>query len=80
MDLKDTIELMCSDSYIERFKAEYYQTKVRYQKLHTLLVKYDAKTLDFDPTNIELLREQKKYMGKYLYVLEVRAEKERIKL
>jgi hypothetical protein len=80
MELKDTIELMCSDSYRERFKAEYYQTKERYEKLHTLLVKYDAKTLDFNPTDIELLREQKKYMGKYLYILEVRAEKEKITL
>lgn len=29
MELKDTVELMNSDDYKDRFKAEYYQTKIR---------------------------------------------------
>ena len=29
MELKDTIELMNSENYKDRFKAEYYQTKIR---------------------------------------------------
>ena len=33
MELKDTIEMMNSADYKERFKAEYYQTKIRYEKL-----------------------------------------------
>lgn len=33
MELKDTIELMNSTDYKERFRAEYYQTKIRYDKL-----------------------------------------------
>ena len=32
MELKDTIELMQSDDYKERFKAEYYQVKIRLEK------------------------------------------------
>ena len=81
MELKDTIEMMQSADYKERFKAEYQQTKIRYNKLHNMLVKADAHTLDFTPTcPLDLLREQKAAMGKYLYCLEVRAEIEGIKL
>lgn len=81
MELKDTIELMNSDDYKERFKAEYYQTKVRYDKLHKMIVKYDAGTLDFEPKcSLELLKEQASYMGNYLRVLEIRAEIEHIEL
>ena len=29
-ELKDTIQNMVSEDYKERFKAEYYQTKIRY--------------------------------------------------
>ena len=81
MELKDTVELMNSDNYKERFKAEYYQTKIRYEKLHRMVVKYEAKTLNFKPTcSLEVLKQQKAYMGNYLYMLEVRAEAEEIEL
>jgi len=81
MDLKDTVELMLSEDYKERFKAEYYQTKIRYEKLHKMVVKYDAKTLDFDPSSdIDFLKLQASNMGQYLYCLEVRAEIEGIEL
>lgn len=81
IELKDTVELMTSSDYKERFKAEYYQTKIRYDKLHTMLVKYQAKTLDFTPVcSITLLSEQKRYMGEYLRCLEVRAQVEGIEL
>ena len=33
MELKDTIELMKSNDYKDRFKAEYYQVKIRREKL-----------------------------------------------
>lgn len=80
-ELKETIELMESDNYKDRFKAEYYQTKIRYNKLHTMTIKYEAGTLDFEPTcSLELLNEQKKHMGLYLHALEVRAEIEKIDL
>ncbi|MEE0968153.1 MAG: hypothetical protein U0M06_02115 [Clostridia bacterium] len=81
MELKDTIEMMQSTDYKERFKAEYQQTKIRYDKLHKMLTKAEAGTLDFTPTcPLELLREQKANMGRYLHCLEIRAEIEKIDL
>lgn len=49
-ELKDTIELMNSEDYKERFRAEYYQTKIRYEKLHKLIIKMEAGTCDFTPS------------------------------
>lgn len=67
--------------YKERMKKEYRQLKDRYNKLHAMVVKYEAGTLDFTPTcSLELLKEQKAAMGKYLYVLEVRAQIEGVAL
>jgi hypothetical protein len=81
MELKDTIEMMQSEDYKERFKAEYYQTKTRYDKLHKMLIKYEAGTLNFEPKcSLELLTEQAGHMGRYLKCLEVRAEIEGIQL
>lgn len=60
--------------YKERLRNEYIELKDKYDKLHRMLVKYDAGKLDFTPTcPIELLREQAATMGKYLYILETRA-------
>lgn len=81
MELKDTIELMNSEDYKERFQAEYLQTKIRYDKLHKMCIKYEAGTLEFKPScSIELLKEQKACMGNYLRALEIRAEIEKIDL
>lgn len=81
MELKDTIELMQSDDYKDRFKAEYYQTKIRYDKLHKMLVKHTAGTLPFTPScPISVLENQAVYMGNYLKQLEIRAEIEGVKL
>lgn len=81
MELKDTIDLMNSEDYKDRFKAEYYQTKIRYDKLHNMIIKYEADKLDFEPKcSIELLKEQARCIGNYLYTLEVRAEIEDIEL
>ena len=81
MELKDTVILMGSDDYKDRFKAEYYQTKIRYDKLHKMIVKYEAGTLNFEPKcDIDLLKDQKSHMGLYLYTLEVGAEIEGIEL
>ncbi len=79
--LADTAEMMNSADYKERFKAEYHQTKIRYEKLHRMCIKYEAGTLDFTPTCcLNLLTEQKRHMGEYLKCLEIRAEIEGIKL
>lgn len=81
MELKDTIDLMNSDDFKDRFVAEYRQTKIRYEKLHKMLIKYEAGTLDFEPKcSLELLSEQAKHMGLYLKCLEIRAEIEGIDL
>lgn len=81
MELKNTVEMMNSADYKERFKAEYYQTKIRYEKLHKMVVKYEAGMLNFTPKcSIELLKQQKSFMGQYLYTLEIRAEIEGIEL
>lgn len=80
-ELKDTIDLMNSEDYKDRFKAEYLQTKIRYDKLHKMLVKYEAGTLNFTPScPILVLQNQKSFMGNYLKQLEIRAEIENIDL
>ena len=81
MELKDTIQMMCSEDYKERFRAEYLQMKTRYDKLDEMTVKYEAGTLNFTPScSLELLKEQKKHMGNYIRCLKIRAEIEGIKL
>lgn len=81
MELKDTIELMNSSDYKDRFKAEYQQAKIRHEKLHKMLVKWDAGTLDFEPTcSKALLMEQERYMREYIRCLETRAEIEGVDL
>lgn len=81
MELKDTIELMTSDDFKDRFKAEYYQTKIRYDGLHKTVVKLEAGTCPFTPKcDVALLKEQKSHMGQYLHALEIRAEIEGIEL
>ena len=81
MELENTIDMMTSEDYKERFRAEYYQTKIRFEKLHKMCIRYEAGTLDFEPTcSLDLLKEQLEAMGKYLHCLDVRAEIEGIKL
>lgn len=81
MELKDTIAMMQSADYKERFKAEYYQTVIRYEKLDDMLQKWDNGELNFEPTcprstyNIQI-----KAMTDYIAVLEARAVMEGIRL
>lgn len=81
MELKDTIELMTSADYKKRFRAEYEQTRIRYEKLGEMLYKHRCGKLEFKPTcPIRLLEVQHKAMQEYLDILEVRAEIEGIDL
>lgn len=81
MELKDTVDLMNSEDYKERFKAEYFQTKIRYEKLSNMLIKYEARTLNFAPScSKEVLEDQLYYMNEYLRTLKIRAEIEKIDL
>lgn len=81
LTLADTIPYMNSSDYKDRFIGEYWQTKIRYDKLHDMTVKYEAGKLNFTPScPLDLLKEQKKYMGMYLNKLEIRAVLEEIDL
>ena len=81
MELKDTIDLMQSEDYKERFKAEYQQNVIRFQKLKAMLEKWDKGELNFTPTcprgvyNLQI-----REMADYIAVLEARAAIEGIAL
>ncbi len=63
------------EEYKKRMAEEYRQVKERYDKLHRMLVMHDAGTLTFQLScPVQLLRDQAAAMGRYLYILEVRAE------
>lgn len=67
MELCETKAMMCEKDYRVRFIAEYLQLKIRYDKLHRMVVKYEAGTLDFTPDcSLELLKKQASLMGQYL--------------
>lgn len=80
-ELKETIELMTSTDYKERFKAEYEQVKIRFEKLKAMLDKWDNGTLEFTPTcNRGIYNFQIKAMCEYIACLETRAVIENIEL
>lgn len=92
MKLENTVDMMTSEDYKERFKAEYYQTKIRYEKLHAFNIKIDAANImrhKRDASSVEmpkhdcpdhLLQRQESVMKEYLDILETRAAIERIEL
>ena len=81
MTLSSTVEMMCSDDYKERFRAEYAQLVIRYYGLRRMLKKWDDGTLEFEPTcprstyNLQI-----KAMTDYIAVLEARAVMENVDL
>ena len=81
MKLADTVEMMNSSDYKERFKAEYAQLVIRYYGLKNMLEKWDNGTLEFEPTcprstyNLQI-----KAMTDYIAVLEARAVMENVDL
>lgn len=77
MELKDTIDLMKSESYKERFTAEYQQLIIRYKKLKKMCDNWDS--LKFIPECPKgIYKMQLKTMEMYLTILEVRAAIEKI--
>lgn len=88
--LKDTVEMMQSADYKERFIAEYRQTKIRYEKLKSFNTRIEAarltsksgKALEMPKHDCPdgLLKKQQSVMGEYLHILEVRAEIEGVSL
>lgn len=81
MELKDTIQQMLSEDYKDRFKAEYYQVKIRYDKLVDMLDRWDKGQLLFSPTcPRELLWRQVTVMEDYMDLLIERSIAEGIDL
>ena len=81
MELKETVDLMNSSDYKERFKAEYLQLEIRINGLRNMLKKYKTGTLPFTPScSYDLLNGQLKAMELYATYLEERAEIEGINL
>lgn len=81
LDLKQTIPLMQSEDYKERFIAEWAQTRIRIAKLDRMLQRHYSGTLDFEPTcPIILLEKQLLAMKQYADMLEVRAAIENVEL
>ena len=78
-ELKDTVNMMNSVDYKDRFKAEYAQVVIRYQKLKGMLDKWDNGELNFQPTcPRSTYNMQIKAMTDYIAVLEARAVMENI--
>ena len=81
MELKETAKMMDNADYSERFKAEYFQLKIRMEKLSNMLKKYKAGALNFTPNcSYDLLNGQFKAMDMYASYLEERAVIENVKL
>ena len=93
MNLRETVTMMNSPDYKERFVAEYWQTKIRYEKLKDFCNAIEAAQRSKDPYEgrkcveepkhdcpLHLLREQQRAMGEYLHVLEIRAKIESVDL
>lgn len=87
MEFKETAKMMMSEDYKERFKAEYYQLLIRYERLKAFNNKIEAAWRIGDKEKMpvhdcpdDLLREQQRVMGEYLHFLEVRAVIEGIEI
>ena len=81
MKLADTVEMMNSSDYKERFRAEYSQLVIRVNGLKNMLDKWDRGELDFTPTcPREIYNDQMEYMVNYMTVLADRAYMENIDL
>lgn len=81
LTLADTAEMMNSEDYKERFRAEYYQAAIRFHKLRAMLEKWDKGELNFKPTcprstyNMQIMA-----MADYIAVLKARAVMEDVEL
>lgn len=81
MKIEDTIEMMTSADYKERFKAEYHQLVIRYEKLKRIVNRWDSGALDFTPSCPRSIYDiQLRAMKDYIAVLEARALIEHVEL
>lgn len=86
-ELSQTCEMMWSKDYRERFKAEFYQLKIRTEKLENFLAKikaqYHSKGFEYKDAiehdcDEDILEEQLENMKRYLFILKQRAVIENI--
>ena len=79
MQLKETVPMMVSADYKERFKAEFYQLLIRLDSLTSMLIKWNM--LDFEPKcSKETLENQVIFMKGYVDILLLRSKIEGIEL
>lgn len=79
MELKDTVKMMLSSDYKERFKAEYWQLKIRHDKLLKMVENWYK--LKFTPTcSYGTYVCQLSAMEDYMAILKSRAELEEVEL
>ena len=81
MQIKETVPMMNSADYKERFKAEFYQLLIRLDRLTSMLIKWENNTLDLDPKcSKETLETQVIFMKGYVDILLLRSKIEGIEL
>lgn len=87
MELESTIELMISNDHIDRFIAEYWQLKIRHDKLKKYIQQIEIANDYFDGSGappydcpIQLLKDQLYYMEQYMDILDKRRIVEDISL
>ena len=81
IELKDTVKMMESPDYKERFQAEFHQLNTRLHKLIDMVNKWDAGTLNFTPTcPRDIYDRQISAMSEYHNTLLVRAKLEGVDL
>lgn len=69
------------EDYKIRMVKEYKELKEKYKRLYKILIKYEAGTLEFNLNCPDVvLYDQLEIMGKYIRILEIRAEIENIVL
>lgn len=79
MELRDTVELMNSKDFVDRFKAEYYQLDIRIKKLEYTLNNWN--NLKFQPKcPKQVLMDQLANMKKYRDSLDTRCIYEDIEI
>ena len=81
LELKDTVALMNSADYKDRFVAEYMQLDIRIKNLEETIKRCKRGELSFTPScTVGMLEAQLEAMTEYRLMLQIRAKKENIEL
>lgn len=79
IELKNTVNMMISDDYRERFKAEFWQTLIRYRKLSFQLAGWDIAPF-IHQSDRKTLERQAELLAGLLYIYMKRAILEQVDL